>query len=266
MTALPLAGGDSVLYVFDLSAWVHRYWATMGGRAAHGWAQFVGRILREQQPTHAVVCADLPFPTFRHDLAPDIYKAQRADKDPALLERLRWARELCEDVWGVRVVSRRGFEADDLIAAATTQAVERGLRVVIVALDKDLLQLVDGERVVMWDAKTQVWGPDEVLAKFGVLPSQLGDYLALVGDKADNVPGVRGLGPKAAQDILRACGDLSTALQRASARKGERGIFESEKGWRTKLARNADTARLCRQLVALASDAPLSCTIDDLRL
>jgi DNA polymerase-1 len=266
MTALPPAGAPDVLYVLDLSAWVHRYWATTQGRAAHGFASFLGRILRERQPAYAAVCADLPFPTFRHDLAPELYKAQRADKEPALLERLRWARELSEDVWGVRVISKRGYEADDLIAALASRAVAQGLRVVIVALDKDLMQLVDDSRVVMWDGREKVWGTSEVHEKFGVYPHQLGDYLALVGDAADNVPGVRSIGPRAARDILEACGDLTTALHQAGAAKGSRGIFESASGWRNALKKHASTARLCRELVALASDAPLPFTVEDCRL
>lgn len=253
---LPQSGAPDVLYVLDLACWMHRFWATMKGRAAHGFIDFVGRILRDQQPAFFAVCADLPLPTFRHDLAPDIYKAQRAPKDPTLLERMRWAKEMLDDVYGIRVYTNRNYEADDLIAAVTQHALADGLRVVLLALDKDLMQLVDGERVWMWDGKSQVWGPDEVMQKFGVRPDQLRDYLALVGDTSDNIPGVTGLGPKAAVEILHAFGTLAEAVKQALGVKAT-GLYKHRPRYRSLLREYAEQAMLCQKLVTLAADAPL---------
>ncbi len=248
---LPPAGAPDVLYVFDLSCWVHRFWATMQHACWRGWAGMLGRVLRERRPGRVAVCADLPFPTFRHELAPDLYKSARLPKEAGLLERLRWCREVPEDVFGVRVVSQRGFEADDIIAALVRAQLADGGRAVIVGLDKDLLQLVDRDRrVVMWDGKAKVWGPHEVHTRWGVWPCQLGDYLALAGDTADNVPGVRGVGPKTAVGILKAHANLDAALAHHPSLRGE-------------TAKRA--ARLSRSLVALA-DPVLGFDMEELRV
>lgn len=236
---LPPPGARDVLYVFDLSCWAHRFWATMQHACWRGWAGMLRRVLRERMPGRVAVCADLPFPTFRHELAPDLYKAARASKDASLLERLRWCREVTEDVFGVRVVAQRGFEADDLIASLVRAQVAAGGRAVIVGLDKDLLQLVDrARRVVMWDGKARVWGPHEVHARWGVWPCQLGDYLALAGDTADGVPGVRGVGPKGAAALLTRWGTLDAALVGSPVLRGKV---------------RQDAARRARALVALAA-------------
>lgn len=252
MTALPEPGSEDVLYVLDLYCWMHRFYRTMGGRAAHGFIEFVGKILRRQEPAYFAVARDLPWPTFRKELAPTIYKAHREPPDPTLLERMRWAHEMLEDVFGVKVYAHKGFEADDLIAALVKQALADGMRVVIVALDKDLLQLVDGERVFMWDGKWQVWGKPEVEAKFGIRPDQLRDYLAIVGDVSDNVPGVKGAGPKAATRMLSKYGSIDNALEQARIP----GAMKHDKDL-ARLAFNEEALVLSRKLVTLVDDIPI---------
>lgn len=264
--SLPPSGTPNVLYVFDLSAWVHRYWATIRYKAAHGFVSFMARVIRDRAPSHMVVCADLNVPTFRHKLAPHLYKTQRAEKDPALVARIRWAGEMATDVWGVPVLSRAGFEADDVIASVVKHARKADMKVVLVALDKDLMQLIDGENVVMWNGKDKVWGIEEVVEKFSVTPSQLGDYLALVGDKADNIPGVPGIGPRAAVDILTACGTLDNSLAMADRKRGERGIFDVHIGYAGILKKRHEEAKLCQKLTALADDALETLNLEALRL
>jgi len=261
---LPSPGDPETFYLFDLSCWMHRYWATMKGRAAHGFLDFVGRILADRRPSHVAICADLPFPTFRHDLAPELYKATRKEKDPGLLERIRWAREMCEDIHGVHVVAAQGFEADDLLATLTTRAVSAKMKVVMLALDKDMMQLVDGERVWMWDGKAGIVGPEHVVEKFGVLPGQLRDYLALVGDTADGVPGVRGIGTEAATELLRAYPDLDTMLKEALDVKAN-GLFREKPRYRALLRDQAQEAKLYQQLVTLRTDVPIKARLADFR-
>lgn len=258
-TSLPEPGADDVLYLVDLHCFMHRFWVTMQGRCAHGFISFFSNLLRFQAPSHVAVCTDLPHPTFRSDLYPKAangtgYKAHREPPDPTLLERLRWSREMIEDVHGVPVYGRRGYEADDLIAALTKHAKEDGLRVVILALDKDLTQLVD-EHCVMWDGKKSVVGPDEVRAKFGVRPSQMRDYLAIVGDASDNIPGVHGLGPVAAKEILAAHGSLTEALDVAN--KLPSRSWHGQQTHREALRKHTQEAKLSMQLVSLAYDAPV---------
>lgn len=265
---LPPPGSADVLYVVDLSCWMYRLFKQpgVGGRAAHEFISFIGKILRQQRPAYMAICADLPFPTFRNALAPKRenvgYKANREPPDPTLLERIRWAKEMVQDVFGIPVFACKGFEADDLIAALVKHARDADLRTVILALDKDLLQLVDGENVFMWDGKQKVWGVSEVIEKFGVRPDQLRDYLAIVGDSADNIPGVKGAGPKAAAEILQAFGTLEAALD------GEDNapLFAKRPRYRDMLRTNREMTELSMKLATLAEHAPLNHKLQECRV
>ena len=267
---LPPPGDENTLYLLDLSCWMYRFYATVQGRATHAFIEFVSKILRLQRPTYIACALDLRWPTFRHLLAPrregskEGYKAQRSAPDPTLLERIRWAQETLEDVHGIPLFAERGFEADDVIATLAKNARAEGMKVVIIALDKDLMQLVD-EGTVLWDGKNTVVGPLDVQRKFGVRPDQLRDYLAIVGDTADNIPGVRGAGPRAAVEILQAFGDLDTALVHAELGTDPDGFFRRRPRYRELLRANPEAIRLSIKLVSLACDVPLGTSRDDLR-
>lgn len=261
-------GASDAIYLFDLSCWVHRFFRTPGGPkwAGRNFHDLVGRVVRERRPAYAALCADLPFPTWRADKYP-AYKGNRpalsGGERAALLDMLRQASELTEDMYGVRTFSARGFEADDVVATLTAQARAAGLRVVIVALDKDLMQLVEGTDVVMWDTHEVWWGPAEVAEKFGVEPARVVEYLTLVGDSADNIPGVRGVGPVAAAKVLGAFSTVAKAIEEANAEGPERGanhwFFRSgnEKVW-AKLVASGPDAERWRELVTLRRDAPVT--------
>jgi len=162
----------------------------------------------------------------------------------------------CEELvraYNVPVYQRDGMEADDLIASVTKRALAAGLGVVIVSSDKDLMQLVhdDDARVVLWDTmKDKVFGPREVEEKWGVKPSMLHDLLALVGDTSDNVPGVPGVGPKTATDLLSQFGTLDGVY----AHLGE---ITKPKLKASLEAHEAD-ARLSYQLVTLKDDVDIA--------
>ncbi len=250
------------LFVFDLSCWVHRYWAKMQGRAAHGFINLLEKVIDAEAPSHVCICADLPFPNFRHDLAPDLYKVRRGPKDPTLVERLRWAEEMALDLHGVTTFSAIGYEADDLIATVVKQT---EIPVVLMALDKDLMQLVDDERVSMWDGKGPHVRPAAVFDKFGVRPAQLRDYLALVGDTADCVPGVHGLGPKAAVEILTEYGTLDQALRVALDVRPD-AFFKRHLRYRSILREQCEEAKLYQKLIALEDAAPIDFKLEALRL
>lgn len=260
--SLPDMGAPDTLYIFDLHCWMYRFYATTGGRSAHCFLEFVSKVMRDKEPSHVAVCRDLPYPTFRAELYPkregtkEGYKAHRDPPDATLLERIRWAHELLEDVHGIPIYCKKGFEADDVIAALTVQAKAAGMFVVIVGIDKDLMQLVD-DRCVMWDGKRTTIGPEEVVQKFGVRPDQLRDYLAILGDGADNVPGVKGAGPKAAVEILTEFGTLAEALECAKF-PYDRLFFKQKPKYRELLHSQRDMALLSQRLVTLALDAPVT--------
>jgi DNA polymerase-1 len=161
--------------------------------------------------------------------------------------------------WNVACFAKEGLEADDLIASATARALEEGWSVVLVSSDKDLMQLVRDEdlRVVMWDSmRDKVYGPREVREKLGVAPSQVRDYLALTGDTSDNVPGVPGVGPKTAADLLGQFGSLEkmyTALESVTKPKLRESLREHE-----------SDARVSLRLVSLDGGVPVAWEQDKL--
>lgn len=267
---LPAPGAANALYIVDLHCWMHRFFRTMGGRCAHGFIEFIGKILRQQRPAFFAICADLPFPTFRNVLAPkkggEGYKAHREPPDPTLLERIRWAKWMAEDVHGIPTFSHKGFEADDLIASLVEKAKSEKLRSVIVAIDKDLMQLVDDSHTILWDGKDRTIGEADVLEKFGVRPDQLRDYLAIVGDTADNIPGVKGMGPKAAVELLQAYGTLDQAINEAQDPElSKKGLFRTRPRYREMLIEHREGARLSQRLTTLASQTFLKHTLADCR-
>lgn len=205
------------LLLVDVSCWAYRFFHTTGRHAAWHAHQFVERVARELRPAYAAQCCDGPEKTFRHKRS-RAYKAKRGAPDPELLrqrERLEWS---LEDGLGIRRVASYGYEADDVMATLVERARCSGapLEVVMLALDKDLLQLVD-ERCCVWNGhrgkKCKLFRPRRVRARYGVGPEQMRDWQALVGDSTDGVAGARGIGPKQAAAILAAFGTLEAALK-----------------------------------------------------
>jgi DNA polymerase-1 len=153
-------------------------------------------------------------------------------------------------------IELQGFEADDLIATYTKEAINEGAEVTIVSSDKDLMQLVS-DRVTMFDSfKNKRIGPEQVHEKFGVYPEKVVDVQSLAGDSTDNVPGVPGIGIKTAAQLIQEFGDLDTLLARASEIKQNKR--------RENLIEHADKARLSRELVRLRDDVPLTIPLSQL--
>lgn len=276
MTSLPAPASEDVAYVFDLQGLLYPFWSTGAAWSARRLVELVRRVVREQAPAYVAFAADLPFPTKRHELAaahfpPEkLYKGDRKALDPAakasLLEQLRIAEELLADVFGIRTLKVRGYEADDLLATLTAIAVARGLRVVVVALDRDLMQLVDEPTVVMWDGRDRVVGEAGVRSALGVNPVQVADYWAIVGGK-NNIPGIKGLGEKAAVEILERFESLESVLKHVAVADRERMQDASplRKTLRDKLREGAKDGRLSLQLARLDRRVPLNVSLDDLR-
>ncbi|MGK4008788.1 DNA polymerase I [Sorangium sp. So ce1036] len=264
-TALPPAGAPDVLYLIDLSGYVFRAYHAISPlsspsgeptHATYGTVAMLTKLVDERKPAYLGVAMDSPGKTFRDELDAR-YKAHRPPPPPDLGVQMSRCREIVE-AYRIPIFIREGLEADDLIAVAVARAMERGLRVVIASSDKDLMQLVDGERVVLWDAmRDKVYGEPEVIAKFGVPPGQVRDLLALVGDSSDNVPGVPGVGLKTAAELLAQFGSLASIYARLDEVKKPR-IRES-------LRQNEADALLSQKLVTLDGSAPVSLDLETLR-
>ncbi len=223
--------------------------------AVFGFSNMLGRLLQNHEGTHIAVVFDAGRTTFRNDLY-DKYKAQRPEPPPELVPQFALVRDATA-AFGVPGVELATWEADDLIASYARAAAEAGGRVTIVSSDKDLMQLVT-DRVVMHDPiKQKPIGPAEVMEKFGVSPSKVVEVQALMGDSVDNVPGVPGIGPKNAAQLVQEFGDLDGVLAAAE------GMKPSKR--RDMLLQHADAARISRKLVELCCDVPLPLTLEELR-
>ncbi len=199
------------------------------------------------EPTHFGVIFDYSSKTFRNEIYSE-YKANRPPPPEDLRPQFGLIRTATQ-AFNLACIEQEGYEADDLIATYARQASEAGATVTIVSSDKDLMQLVSGGITMVDTMRDNVIGPDQVREKFGVGPEKMIDLQALAGDSTDNVPGVPGIGPKTAAQLLDEYGDLETLLSRASEIKQNKR--------RENLIEFADQARISKRLVELKQDVPL---------
>lgn len=225
--------------------------------AIFGFASSFRKLLSGKTPEFGVVVFDAPGKTFREEKYPE-YKAHRPSMPSELREQLEWIDRVV-DANAFPLLRVPGYEADDVIGTITRLAVEAGLEVRIVSGDKDFAQLIsDRDDVRMLDTLRDITYDSELVRKkWGVLPHQFVDWLALVGDKSDNIPGVPGIGAKGAAQLLADYGDLDTLLAQADELRGRQ---------RTALLEHADMARLSRELATIECHVPLEIGLDDLRL
>jgi DNA polymerase-1 len=221
--------------------------------AIYGLSQMLLRIEREHRPTHLCVVYDAPGDNFRNEIFPE-YKAHRPPMPPELAAQMALTRQIVE-AFGLTQLEIPGFEADDIIATLAKVAKAAGMQVVICSSDKDLMQLCDGDVSVLDTMKNRRLGVEEVREKFGVPPELVGDVLALMGDSIDNVPGVVGIGPKTAAELINKFGSLDALLAGAAEIKGKRGAS---------IVEARESIRLSRELVRLRDDVPLPNTLAEL--
>jgi DNA polymerase-1 len=222
------------LYLVDISSFIFRAFyairplttkANEPVNAVYGVAAMLAKLKDDAKPENMAVCYDSKEPSFRKEIFPE-YKANRSAPPEELIPQFARIEQLVSAM-EIHSFRKSGVEADDLIATLTRRWLDESSkhRVVVVTGDKDLMQLVN-DRVQVWDTmNNKVYGETEVEEKFAVKPSQIRDYLALQGDSSDNIPGVPGVGPKTAADLLKQYGDLDEILSAADAGKisGKKG-------------------------------------------
>jgi DNA polymerase-1 len=231
--------------------------------AVSGFCNMLWKLLRDARntdvgvtPTHLAVIFDYSSTTFRKEIYP-LYKANRSAPPEDLIPQFGLIRHATR-AFNLPCIETEGFEADDIIATYARKAEAVGADVTIVSSDKDLMQLVTAN-VHMYDAmKDKQIGIPDVIEKWGVPPEKMIDLQAMTGDSTDNVPGIPGIGPKTAAQLLEEFGDLETLLARA-------GEIKQVKR-RENIVANAELARVSRQLVELRTDVPLDMDLDALVL
>ena len=213
-----------VFLMFDAMSQVFRAYyairglATTGGvptNATYGLLLMLNRVLEKFPPDYVAMVFDSKEPTPRHIRYPE-YKATRKRMPDDLVEQLPYIRRLC-DALAIPAIEVSGQEADDVIGTLARRARTEGLHPLIVTIDKDLMQLVTEDTLVLNTSRDDlVIGPDQVEELFGVRPDQITDLLGLQGDASDNIPGAPGIGEKGARSLIDRFGSIEEALDHAT--------------------------------------------------
>ncbi len=258
---LLLLDGHSLAYRAFFALPVENFQTTMGipTNAVYGFTSMLINQLRDEQPTHIGAAFDVSRKTFRNETYAE-YKAGRSESP----SDFRGQVSLIQEVLGaLRIpwVGVEGYEADDVIATLTTQAVEQGMDVLIASGDRDSIQLV-GEHVTVLYPRRGVselvrFTPEEVEARYGLTPAQYPDFAALRGDPSDNLPSMPGVGEKTAAKWIREFGSLTALVERVDEVKGKAG--DTLRAHLASVLRN-------RQLTELVKDVPVPVGPQDLVL
>jgi 5'-3' exonuclease len=246
------------VYLVDASIYIFRAWFSMSDEfvnnageptnAVYGFSGFLCSLLEQTGAEHVAVAFDESLTTsYRNEIYPE-YKANRDPAPEELKRQFSWARSVAESM-GLQCFADARYEADDLIGTLAEYWRSRGHPICVVTSDKDLAQLV-GDNDHWWDfSRNQKLNARQLTEKFGVMPEQMADYLALTGDSVDNIPGVPGVGPKSAAALLGHFGTLDSIYERLDEvpQLGIRGALSLQK----KLAENQDAAEFARKLTVI---------------
>jgi DNA polymerase-1 len=254
MTDLVLIDGSSYLYraFHALPALTNAKGEPTG--ALHGVLTMILKLLREEQPAHIAVVFDAPGKTFRDEMYAD-YKATRPPMPDDLRAQVQPILDAVEAM-GLPLLRVEGVEADDVIGTLCAEAEDQGLQVLVSTGDKDLAQLVTDKVTLVNTMDDSRLDRDAVKAKFDVYPEQIIDYLALVGDSSDNIPGVPKVGAKTAAKWLNQYASADGIIEHGEEIKGKVG--ES-------LRDNIESLRLSQNLARIKTDVGLDVSIDDLK-
>ncbi len=247
------------IYLIDGSSFLYRFFFAIKNlsyngfptNAIFGFARLLLDI-EKKDPKYIVILFDTKEPTFRKDIL-STYKENRPPMPDELSMQIEPIKNMIK-LFGINIIEKDGYEADDLIGT-TAKKFKGDFDVVVVTPDKDLLQLVD-EAVVVYDpVKDKIYNKEDVYERLGVFPNQVIDYIALIGDSADNIPGVKSIGPKTASALL-------------SEYKNIDGILSNLENLKPKIRKaieNDGNIKMYRKLVQLENSVPIDITLEDLK-
>ena len=246
---------DGSSYIFRAFFGVRQQLSTSNGfptNALYGFINMLQKVIRDEKPDYLVVAFDSPDKTFRHKIYPN-YKANR-DSPPEELSRQFPYFEPLVKAYGLSSIRRPGFEADDIIGTLAKKGQQKGLDIVIVSGDKDMMQLISPHIYMLDTMKNKKFMDKEVVEKFGVHPDKVVEVMGLMGDSSDHIPGVTGVGPKTAAELIRKFGSIESLYKR---------IDEVEKkNLKEKLERDKENAFMSRELVSIDTEMDLEFNSD----
>jgi len=226
--------------------------------AIYGFLNMLNRVIEEESPEYISVAFDMKAATFRND-AYEGYKANRKKMPVELREQIPAIKEIL-DAYHIHRMEFEGFEGDDLIGTVAKTCGSQGINALIVTGDKDALQLVDDNIGVMLTKKgistTKLYDSGAVLDEFGVLPNQIADYKGLVGDKSDNIPGVKGVGKKTAENLLKRFNTVEELYNRLDEL--------DKKNLKDKLENESEQAFLSKRLATISVNVPIDFNMEEL--
>ncbi len=254
------------IFLIDGSAFLYRAFhairnlSTSKGKptnATFGFARILLKLFKENTPDHAVVLFDVKGPTFRHEMY-DQYKANRPPMPEELSAQIPDIKRLIRAL-NIPIMEKQGYEADDLAGTYARLAEEEGFDVVMVTGDKDFIQLVT-DRCTLWDPmKDTLRDAALIKAEMGIDPKQFIDVLGLAGDTSDNIPGVAGVGPKTATELIATFGSIENLYQNLDGLKKKKKLHEN-------LSQSRDLVLLSRKLATIDRFVPVTETMEDFKL
>jgi len=254
------------IFLIDGSAFLYRAFhairslSTSKGHptnATFGFTRIMLKLIKDNAPEYAVVLFDVKGPTFRHKLY-DQYKANRPPMPEELAAQIPDIKRVISAL-NIPIVEKLGFEADDLVGTYARLAQEKGFEVVMVTGDKDFIQLIT-ENCTLWDPmKDTLSDANKIKEDMGIDPAQFIDVLGLAGDTADNIPGVRGVGPKTAIKLIAEFGSINNLYDNLDRIKTRKKLYEN-------VSSSKDIVLLSRDLATIDDSVPVKKSIEEFKL
>lgn len=255
------------LYLIDATAFCYRAFYALPGlstsfgqptNAIYGFINILNKILKEKKPAYLAACFDVSRDTFRQKKFAE-YKIHRPPMPEGLSGQLPLIKQIISN-YGIAIFEKEGFEADDVIATISKKANSAGLSVTIVSSDKDILQLVDENTIVFSPYKDEgvIYDRKKVVERFGVEPQRITDIIALMGDEADNIPGLPGIGEKTAAELIGSFGSLEQLLVNIDKIKQDK--------IRKTIRENIEKANLSKELAVLDKNVDIEFDLERLKI
>ena len=258
---------DKELYLIDATAFCYRAFYAISGlatsfgqptNAIYGFMNMLNKVLKEKKPEYLAVCFDVSKDTFRLKKFAE-YKIQRPPMPDGLSSQIPLIKKIVA-AYGIAILEKEGFEADDVIATLVKTAAKKRMPAVIISSDKDMLQLVDENTTVFSPYKDTgtLYDEKKVLERFHARPSQIADILALMGDSVDNIPGVKGIGEKTAAELIQRFGSVENLLKHLDTLEPER--------LKKLINENIDNLKLSKELAVLDREVDIELDLEKLRI